>query len=304
MASKKRADISIIIPCFNAGRFLSEAVQSVVDSTAGLNVELVIVDDGSTDKGVDSIPERIEHVATKIIRLPLRGGVQRARNAGLASASGEFVMTLDADDMLSEPATPGDGFVNFALRALENPNVAFVHAFSEMFEGYDGLTISAYPLSEKLVARKHHVPTSIIYRREELSRGTLYFEGVQKWQDWAFGVEILANRWKHRLSNLIVCTRSVGHKYRVHSEWDRISELQINEVKMTSIVVQRHVGYFRYILNNDSSYSEIAKYLCSDRPSRLIDLLHMASFDLSQALTIAQQRSMATQSPYDELGIP
>ncbi len=87
--------ISVVMPCFNSARFLAEAIGSVRAQSYG-DVELIVVDDGSTD---DSRPilERLGS-AVHLIEQPRRGPYP-ARNAGLAVASGEFVAFLDADDL-------------------------------------------------------------------------------------------------------------------------------------------------------------------------------------------------------------
>ena len=90
--------ISVIMPCFNAAPYVEEAIESVLGQTYR-NVELVVVDDGSTD-GSDAIvaalvaanPERVSIAYTS------RVGPYPARNAGLERARGELIAFLDADD--------------------------------------------------------------------------------------------------------------------------------------------------------------------------------------------------------------
>jgi len=87
--------VSVIIPCYNYGRFLREAVASAAGQTLD-DIEIIIVDDGSTD----DTPEVIESLDDRRIRtrrMP-NCGVSAARNAGLDMARGEFIAFLDADD--------------------------------------------------------------------------------------------------------------------------------------------------------------------------------------------------------------
>lgn len=95
--------ISVIIPAYNAEKTIQRAVRSVLDQTYP-NVELIVVDDGSTDgTGVllDTLAE--EEGKLRVIH-QANGGVCRARNAGLDGAKGERVCFLDADDELTEKA--------------------------------------------------------------------------------------------------------------------------------------------------------------------------------------------------------
>jgi glycosyltransferase involved in cell wall biosynthesis len=94
--------ISIIMPCYNAASFLEKAVMSVMNQTYR-KLELIIIDDGSTDNSYE-ICERLqsEHPdRVKILRQNQKGPYI-ARNLGLDHATGEFIAFLDADDWWSE----------------------------------------------------------------------------------------------------------------------------------------------------------------------------------------------------------
>ena len=91
----KAVQVSAIIPTFNYGRFLPEALNSVFDQNVP-DLEVIVIDDGSTD----DTPEILDSIADprlKAFRIP-NSGISAARNRGLQEASGEFVAFLDADD--------------------------------------------------------------------------------------------------------------------------------------------------------------------------------------------------------------
>lgn len=89
------ADISVVIPCFNAERYIEASVRSVL-AQRGAGVEVIVVDDGSRDRSADIVAERFPEVT--LLRQANRG-VAAARNAGIAQARGEWVAFLDADDL-------------------------------------------------------------------------------------------------------------------------------------------------------------------------------------------------------------
>ena len=95
---RARPLISIIMPCFNAAQYLNEAVNSALGQTYG-NVELIVVNDGSTD-GSDTILAQLAEAHPGRIRIlhTNRLGPYPARNLALQQASGEFIAFLDADD--------------------------------------------------------------------------------------------------------------------------------------------------------------------------------------------------------------
>ncbi|HEX8847831.1 MAG TPA: glycosyltransferase family A protein [Pyrinomonadaceae bacterium] len=89
--------LSVVIPTWNRSRLVCEAIESALNQRAG-QVEVIVVDDGSTDDTVDvlarSFGSRIH-----LLRLPQRRGPGAARNAGIRLASGELIAFLDSDDL-------------------------------------------------------------------------------------------------------------------------------------------------------------------------------------------------------------
>jgi len=90
--------VSIIIPVYNAEKFLQDAIQSAVDQT-WVEKEIIIIDDGSTD-GSLAIAKSFESENVKIFSQTNKGA-SAARNKGIREARGEYIQFLDADDLLS-----------------------------------------------------------------------------------------------------------------------------------------------------------------------------------------------------------
>lgn len=104
VCNQKRTRISTIIPCFNHGALLSRAVESVFAQQGALEVEAIVVDDGSTDTTV-SVCEELsrKHPVLRVVR-KTNGGLSSARNAGIRVATGEYLHFLDADDYVDPAA--------------------------------------------------------------------------------------------------------------------------------------------------------------------------------------------------------
>lgn len=95
--------VSIIIPIYNTEKYLESCIRSAFSQTYG-NIEIILVDDGSTDSSGE-ICRRYAKLDGRIKYLPQKnGGEGAARNAGLAVAEGEFVTFLDSDDELPPDA--------------------------------------------------------------------------------------------------------------------------------------------------------------------------------------------------------
>lgn len=91
------ADVSVILPTFNRTRSLTAAVMSVLTQSYR-NLELIVVDDGSTED-VEGLLRQIEDKRLRYIRRPRNGGAAAARNTGLAAATGRFIAFQDSDDI-------------------------------------------------------------------------------------------------------------------------------------------------------------------------------------------------------------
>jgi glycosyltransferase involved in cell wall biosynthesis len=87
---------SVVIPCYNYGRYVADAINSALAQTYS-NVEVIVVDDGSIDNSLEVINTFGNRVC--VLSQPNRGHAA-AENAGFARASGDVVMFLDADDLL------------------------------------------------------------------------------------------------------------------------------------------------------------------------------------------------------------
>ena len=97
----KQADISIIVPCYNAQRYLSVCLESL-RAQSGPKLEMIFIDDGSTDETgamLDTFAAGDDRI--KVYHIP-NGGVSAARNLGIRYASGRYIAFVDADDALEE----------------------------------------------------------------------------------------------------------------------------------------------------------------------------------------------------------
>lgn len=91
--------LSIIMPVYNAGYYLEEAVESISNQTWNGEKEIIIVDDHSEDNSFS----KAQRLGDRVISVE-HGGAAKARNVGLKMACGDYVLFLDADDVLSQDA--------------------------------------------------------------------------------------------------------------------------------------------------------------------------------------------------------
>lgn len=93
--------ISIIIPTYNSGKYLNECLKSIVNQSYK-NIEIVIIDDGSTDNSVDIINNYCLNDNRICVYTANNSGVSSARNIGLQKAKGEYILFVDSDDYLKD----------------------------------------------------------------------------------------------------------------------------------------------------------------------------------------------------------
>jgi glycosyltransferase involved in cell wall biosynthesis len=131
-AELDRPQVSIVIPCYNQGRFLDGAIRSVFEQTMD-SFEVIVVDDGSTDPETALVIDGLDWPRTRVIRQENQG-LAAARNTGMGHARGEFVVPLDADDELAPE------FLDRLIAELDaNPKAAFASCWARLFGDIDAV---------------------------------------------------------------------------------------------------------------------------------------------------------------------
>lgn len=189
--------VSVIVPAFNAEDTICESVVSALNQTYR-DIEVLIVDDGSTD-GTKAI-------AAELIRCDARvryiykqnGGVASARNKGIAEARGDYIATLDADD-LWYPTKLARQIERFEEKG---PNIALVYAWCCWIDDYGNITGSAPPtrlegsiFPQMCLGNIVISGSNALIRREALSAAggfdeSLRSRGGQGCEDWKLYLQI------------------------------------------------------------------------------------------------------------------
>lgn len=150
--------VSVIIPFFNMGDFVKDAIESVILQSYS-NVEIILVDDGSTDESSIAIIDNLTLPNGKIIRTS-NNGLSAARNVGIENSRGRFIVPLDADDMLAP------SFIEECLSVLKsNINIGVVFSEVRAFGDCDErLDFGDFDLQKMLF--HNGVVATAIYRKE------------------------------------------------------------------------------------------------------------------------------------------
>lgn len=170
--------VAVIVPCFNDGAVVGEAVASA--RAVPEPVELVVVDDGSTDPETATVLGRLAAAGVTVVHQQ-NTGLPGARMAGLAATSADYVFPLDADDLL-EPATlPA---MADALDADPGAAVCFGD-YAEFGDGEDGI-VRAVPerLDAYRIAYTNEYPVTALFRRSALERAGGWRAIQHGYEDW------------------------------------------------------------------------------------------------------------------------
>ncbi len=124
--SDSQTMISVVMPAFNAARFIAEALESVlaeVTAGAGSSFEIIVADDCSNDATAD-IARSFAGRGVRYVKRAARGGPGAARNSGVSAAEGELLAFLDADDLWPAGRLAA---LKRALASQSRPAIAFGH---------------------------------------------------------------------------------------------------------------------------------------------------------------------------------
>lgn len=243
-------EVSVIIPCYNLGRFIEETVDSVLSSSF-TDFEIIIVNDGSTDKETNEILANLNKPKTKVITTPNQG-VVKARNTAVLNSTGRYILPLDADDKISSQ------YMEKAITLLnKNPKLGIVYCKAEMFgEDKGEWTLPEYTIEGML--SQCLIFVTGFFRREDFDTiGGWDPEMTYYYEDWDFWLSVIEQgREVYRIPEFHFFYRIVGTSRTRTRDW--IEEKQLGIV--TKRLYKKHVNlYTEYFQNPISLYSQLQK---------------------------------------------
>lgn len=227
--------VSVIIPCYNRETMIVDALQSVYDQSYR-PIEMIVVDDGSTDNSIATIESFISSIKCGeefVVKLLSKnnGGAPSARNLGLKKANGELIQFLDSDDILHVNK------INIQVKyLLDHPNVEFVYSQAGIFHNSigdsDKVTGNHRSMSLEGHIGAHALKTDLgIYRSALIKKMGLWNEDLQVWQEREYNLRLFVYN-----ANIAYLPGVLSY-YRVHKQ-DRISK---------SLTEQRHLDSLEYL---------------------------------------------------------
>lgn len=217
------ADISIIVPIYNAEKYLNKCIDSLVNQTKK-ELEFILINDGSTDSSEDIIKsykdKRIKYFKNK------NQGIGKTRNFGIDKATGKYLMFLDSDDYLDINACE-----KLYNKAIKEKSDLVVFDFYRVEETLKEVTINNFKSSSlkenpNLLLDINLGPCNKLIKRELIDKNNTRFNEELKYEDTPFVTEIIKN------ANKISKLNEYLHYYVIHSN----SETTVRDERVFDII--------------------------------------------------------------------
>jgi glycosyltransferase involved in cell wall biosynthesis len=175
---RARGSVAVVIPCFNDGATLVEAVASAQNQE--VPAEVIVVDDGSTEPTTIAVTERLEAAGIRVLH-QVNEGPAPARMAGVRATEADYVFPLDADDLVA----PG-GLKRLADVLDRHPEAAAAWGSIQSFGQIEYVHESRPTLDPWQVSHQNHLPICSLYRRTALldAGGWQLPGGYEDWDLW------------------------------------------------------------------------------------------------------------------------
>jgi glycosyltransferase involved in cell wall biosynthesis len=238
--------VSIVIPCFNSGIVLLEALESCRNSQFQ-DFEILVVDDGSTDSRTIEILSQIECSISLSVLRKNNGGASSARNFGVKEAKGEFLFFLDSDNLIRPD------YLTHAVQVIqEDAEICVVYA-KPFFFGNEGAQESSrfevLDFSFDLLLAGNYVDMCSLVRKKAFLEVGGFDENQELFfgEDWDLWIRLTQAGWKFHFLNEVL----FDYRIRKGSLMDQVDSykrertLRYLGTKHGYILHQRYRQYFR-----------------------------------------------------------
>jgi glycosyltransferase involved in cell wall biosynthesis len=301
--------VSVLIPCYNLGQYVDEAVESVLAQTLQ-DFEILVVDDGSTDPATAALLDTYQRRNTRVIRIP-HAGLAAARNAAIAQSSGEYLCALDADDRL-DPS-----YFAKAVPVLDmDASVTFVSAWLTVF-GDEEWEWKPERCDLPTLLWENTVLTAALVRRDAVVAvggydAAMPGQGDEDWDLWLTLVkeghrgvilrEVLFNYRRRPGSMSAHCWYGPGHmpltKYRVSKHEatyrEHLEEVLLHQDESTAEFLRQNDQLERYIASELEPAVTLRREELTALKARLAGSNRVAELELAVRTTAAEVNALRT----------
>lgn len=265
--------VSIIVPCYKQAHFLNEALESVLNQTYS-NWECIIVNDGSPDKTKTVASKWCEKDKRFNYLYKENGGLSSARNAGIAVSKGEYILPLDADDIIHE------SFLSALVPELNNDNtIAIVSCFSKFFlKNTKNIIHELKPVGTNYhaILFENSLIATSLYRKKCWEEVGGYDENMKKgFEDWEFWIAITKLGWTYKVVEEFL------FYYRKQKQSMLIDTLENHRVSNMEYVLKKHRDL--YLKHHDRTIDYLL-YLSKKNENTVLKLKKSTPYKIAKLL--------------------
>ncbi|HEV2483376.1 MAG TPA: glycosyltransferase family A protein [Puia sp.] len=219
--------VSVLIPCYNHGKYIDDAVESVLQQTYK-NVEIIVVDAGSDDPLTRHKLAAYEKPATRVLTSPRQIFPSEARNLAFSVAAGEYLLTLDADDLVEKT------FIEKTMKRLSEDAGSGAASGKVMYFGYEeGFLDYRGGMLEDILRQMGSHLCALIRRSAWMEIGGFDESVNDGYEDWEFWIRLTKAGWAISIVPEILV-------YYRQKESSRVTEVFIHQTDLIKQLQDKH----------------------------------------------------------------
>ena len=225
-------DLSIVIPCYNHGIYIGDALESVAKYQGKYRIEVIIVNDGSTDAHTKAVMEQLAGEGYQIIHQENKG-LAAARNTGIAAAKGEYILPLDSDNKIYPD------YIDKGIEVLErHSQVGVVYGDALYFGDKTGRWVVGN-FDMRRLFDSNFIDACAVFRKRIWEEVGGYDENMPAmgWEDWDFWMRAVMEGWKFHY------VPEVLFDYRVRDNSMIQTDTKPNMEKLNDYIFSKPVYY-------------------------------------------------------------
>jgi glycosyltransferase involved in cell wall biosynthesis len=226
-----KPSVAIIIPCFNHGAYLGQALRSI-DEFVGNDVEIIIVNDGSTDPQTIELLKSLKSDNVKVLHQE-NAGAAAARNLGIRHSSAPFFIPLDADNLLYNP------YLKEGLKwMMHHPECAVVFGDARIFGEKEGTWVN-HPLRIEEMVFENYIDNCALIRKAawEQVGGYDLKVPVPTREDYIFWLDLLREGFQFHYLNEFC----FGYRYLEGSKVRRYYKIPANRILIQEYIFRKQL---------------------------------------------------------------
>jgi glycosyltransferase involved in cell wall biosynthesis len=183
--------LSVVIPCYNHGEFILQAIASVESCQAKV-YEILIINDGSTDPLTQQVLQALTDRGYQVIHQENQG-LAIARNHGISLAQGRYILPLDSDNKIRP------NYITKAIKILDQqPEVGVVYGNFDFFGGVTGIKeVPEFDIN--LIVRGNYIDACAVFRKTVWEDAGGYDDKIPEqlgYEDWDFWLSVAEKGWQ------------------------------------------------------------------------------------------------------------